>query len=184
LEQLLRFAGYCRQVEQSLALLRLSHESISDYHDERFVDIGDQGAREDVRCLHSWLILSDYFLNQYSFLFIKFINTQHSFKGNCSYKTWLLIITRNYCYTKLKQRKTTTDELDENIPGNDHENIEANISLTDAISKLTVEENELLYLKEYAGYSYKEISEILEINVNTSKTKLFKIRKQLKEYLK
>lgn len=84
----------------------------------------------------------------------------------------------------MKQRKSTTDELEENIPSNDYEKIEANISLTDAISKLTVEENELLYLKEYAGYSYKEISEILEINVNTSKTKLFKIRKQLKEYLK
>jgi len=69
--------------------------------------------------------------------------------------------------------------LDENIPGNDHENIEANISLTDAISKLTVEENELLYLKEYAGYTYKKISEILEINVNTLKTKLFNIRKQI-----
>ena len=117
-------------------------------------------------------------------VFIRFINNRHSFKGECSYKTWLLIITRNYCYTKLKQRPINIERLEDNILSHVQDNIDVNISLQDAIAKLSGEENELLYLKEYAGYTYKEISEILEINVNTAKTKLFKIRQQLKEYLK
>ena len=116
-------------------------------------------------------------------VFVRYINTRQSFKGDCSYKTWLLIITRNYCLTKLKQRKQQPENLENSILKYD-QNFELNISLKDGIEKLTDEENELLYLKECAGYSYKEISEILGININTAKTKLFNIRKQLKEYLK
>lgn len=117
-------------------------------------------------------------------VFIRFINSQNSFNGNCSYKTWLLVITRNYCFTKLKQRNNNIETIEENISKNDLANIDLNITLKDAMASLSEEENELLYLKEYGGYSYKEISEILDININTAKTKLFRIRQQLKAYLK
>ena len=116
-------------------------------------------------------------------VFVRYINSQKNFKGNCSYKTWLLIITRNYCFTQISQRKLQAENFENNSLNYNHD-FELNISLKDGIDKLTDEENELLYLKEYAGYSYKEISEILGININTAKTKLFNIRKQLKEYLK
>jgi RNA polymerase sigma-70 factor, ECF subfamily len=117
-------------------------------------------------------------------VFVKFINSQNTFRGECSYKTWLLTITRNYCFSKLRQKSKKTEELVESFLVDDTANIDTNISFQDAMKKLSDDENELFYLKEYAGYSYKEISEILEMNVNTVKTKLFKIRRKLKDFLK
>jgi len=117
-------------------------------------------------------------------VFIRFMKSRNEFKNNCSVKTWLLIITRNYCYTKLKEKKGAEVTLDESFLLKDSFNIEMHISLQEAFSKLTVDEYELIYLKEFAGYSYKEISEILGITIPNAKVKLFRIRKQLKEYLK
>lgn len=117
-------------------------------------------------------------------VFVKFINSYNSFRGECSYKTWLLIITRNYCFKKLNGKANRTISVDENLPETYELNLEEKITLDEAIKQLGKEEYELLYLREYAGHSYKEISEILNISVDNVKVKLFRVREQLRKYLK
>ena len=117
-------------------------------------------------------------------VFVKFINTQHTFKGNCSYKTWLLIITRNYCFKKLNGKANLPISIDDNLLETYEPNLDETITLDDAIKKLSREEYELIYLREYACHSYIEMAEILGITVDNVKVKLFRVREQLRKYLK
>ena len=68
-------------------------------------------------------------------VFVKFINTQHTFKGNCSYKTWLLIITRNYCFKKLNGKANLPISIDDNLLETYEPNLDETITLDDAIKK-------------------------------------------------
>jgi RNA polymerase sigma-70 factor (ECF subfamily) len=117
-------------------------------------------------------------------VFVKFINSQNTFKGNCSYKTWLLIITRNYCLKKLNGKANRPISIDDNLLETYEPNLDETITLYDAIKKLSREEYELIYLREYACHSYAEMAEILGITVDNVKVKLFRVREQLRKYLK
>lgn len=116
-------------------------------------------------------------------VFIRLIKSKEIFKDNCSHKTWLMIITRNYCFTKLSGRARHPERIDENLLKTDNFSIEARISLDEALGKLTNEEFELVFLREYEKYSYQEIAEIVGISIDNLKVKLFRVRQQLKKYL-
>lgn len=117
-------------------------------------------------------------------VFAKFIQNRHSFRGDCSIKTWLLIITRNYCLKQLKGKDKTNLAINENLLKAYDPNIDIKISLNDALEKIGKDEFELIYLREYAGHSYQEIAQILNISVDNVKVKLFRVREQLRKYLK
>ena len=117
-------------------------------------------------------------------VFLKFIKSSESFRGDCNEKTWLLVITRNYCYRKIRDNNKTNTSLEEISEISDVENLDEKISLSDAISRLNQEESEIVYLREFAGHSYKEMAEILETSIDNVKVKLFRVRKKLRNYLK
>lgn len=117
-------------------------------------------------------------------VFIKFIDSENQFRGDCSYKSWLLVITRNYCYGKLRIKRKEPARLDDVNEIIEQNNFDENISLADAIAKLNHEDSEIIYLREYAGHSYKEMAEILETSIDNVKVKLFRVRKKLRKYLK
>lgn len=118
-------------------------------------------------------------------VFVKYSETENSFKGNCSYKTWLLIITRNYCYNKLKSRNYNNDRLENYIENKSYEiDYDSQITIENALMNLSAEHNDLIYLLEYEGYSYKEIAEITEQTLENVKVKIFRARQQLRKILK
>lgn len=117
-------------------------------------------------------------------VFIRFMKSRNDFKGNCSYKTWLLVITRNYCYTLLKKKSGQPIRLDEAVISDKEANLEDAISLRSMLESLNREDSEIIYLRMYAGHSYEEIAEILGITVNNVGLRLFKLKKQLRNYLK
>lgn len=117
-------------------------------------------------------------------VFIRFMKSKDDFKGECSYKTWLMIITRNYCFTFLKKKSNEPLRIDDVNIKHEEINLDVKISLSSALEKLTGEDSEIIYLRMYAGLSYEEIAEIMSINVNTVGMRLFKLKKQLKNYLK
>jgi RNA polymerase sigma-70 factor (ECF subfamily) len=116
-------------------------------------------------------------------VFMQFLKSEDSFRGECSSKTWLLTLTRNYCYKKLIHKSNGLERIDENLPDYYEMSVDSTITLNDALVKLSKEDYELIYLREYAGYSYLEISEILGISLDNVKIKLFRARQRLKEYL-
>ena len=117
--------------------------------------------------------------------FVKYVENESSFRGDASQKTWLLIVARNYCYSRLKRAEKSNIRIDEKIFDKTYEpQYDSEITLRDALICLSAEHNELLFLKEYGGYSYKEISELTEQSIENVKIKLFRAREQLREIIK
>jgi RNA polymerase sigma-70 factor (ECF subfamily) len=55
--------------------------------------------------------------------------------------------------------------------------------LEDALDRLNERQRSLVMLKDYEGYSYEEIGEIMGLNVSQVKVNLHRARIQLKQYL-
>lgn len=118
-------------------------------------------------------------------VFIRHFENKESFKGQCSYKTWLLVITRNLCFSRLRSKGFNNERIeDHSFEKNYTDATDIKISINNALKKVSKEYNELLYLKEYEGYSYAEISEITKLSVENIAIKLFRAKKQLRKYLK
>ena len=118
-------------------------------------------------------------------VFLHHIENEKSFKGECSYKTWLFIITRNLCYSRLRSKSFNNDNIENHIVKKNYiETYDINISIRDALMKISNENSELLYLKEYEGYSYLEISQITNLSVENIAVKLYRTKKLLRKYLK
>ena len=116
-------------------------------------------------------------------VFVRFFETQNSFRGECSVKTWLLVITRNYCYRKLNKTLPQIESLEDETPISYEETIHQKITVDDILDSLKPDEYELVYLREYAGYSYNEICDILGMSLENVKIRLFRIRQKLKRII-
>lgn len=117
-------------------------------------------------------------------VFVRYAENEKTFKGDCSQKTWLLIIARNYCYNKVKSKNLNNERIDEEIFNNTIDvDYETKISLRDALMKLPEEYNEVVYLKMYEGYSYKEISGMTGLTIENVKIKLFRAKQKLRKLL-
>ncbi len=118
-------------------------------------------------------------------VFIRHYEKEESFKGQCSFKTWLFVIARNLCYSRLRSKDFHNESIERNIIKRNYaDTFDINISIQNALKKVSKESSELLYLKEYEGYSYAEISEITNLTVENIAVKLFRVKKQLRKYLK
>jgi len=109
-------------------------------------------------------------------------------------RAWLLKIVRNTAYTWLQHNRSR--ELAE--PFNDEiEEIEDHAfnpetlviqaagiaALRKALDELPIEFREVMVLRELEGFSYKEISAIVEIPIGTVMSRLARARKRLQEQL-
>lgn len=114
---------------------------------------------------------------------------------------WLLTIVRNTSYNYLRQKKKHRNlvSFDEAVHAHDEDSsnpcsirldpeqlheISAKQSLVkSAMNKLSAEYRETLYLREIAGYSYKEIASIIELPIGTVMSRLSRARCQLRKVL-
>lgn len=118
-------------------------------------------------------------------VFVKYAENEGSFKGDCSYKTWLLIIARNYCFNRIKNKSFNNVDIDdENFSETINPDYDMDISLKDALMKLSEEYNELIYLREYEGFTYNEIAGITKLSLENVKIRLFRARQELRKILK
>ena len=116
--------------------------------------------------------------------FVRYIENEKSFRGDCSQKTWLLIIARNFCYSKIKRADRNNELIDEDTFEEVYElKLDEALTLKDSLKLLTPQQNELLFLKEYSGYSYNEISEITRLSPDNVKVILFRARQKLKKLI-
>jgi RNA polymerase sigma-70 factor (ECF subfamily) len=117
-------------------------------------------------------------------VFMNYLNKSGSFRGKCSLKTWLLVLTRNQCYNVIKSRKIRrTEPIEDVILVSDNKYVEDKLNIEDALKTLTTEENEIIFLREYSGFTYIEISLILGISVDNVKVRLFRAKQKLRKAL-
>lgn len=109
-------------------------------------------------------------------------------------RQWLLKIVRNTFYTwydknRPHARTETLGDEAMDLPGNEPGPEEVYIrelsaqSLRDAVETLPAEFREVLLLREFEGYSYKQIADIVEVPIGTVMSRLSRARQHLKHRL-
>lgn len=133
--------------------------------------------------------------------FIKAFHALKSFKGDSSFFTWLYRIAVNKTINHLKQRKrrnhVSLNDLDLNAehdpdlvalisdktPRRDMSLAELQERLNAAMQKLSEVHRMAVVLHDVQGLSHDEISQIMDCNVGTVRSRLFYARQQLQAYL-
>ncbi len=123
-----------------------------------------------------------------------------SFKGDSSFATWLYRLASNACLDFLRSKKRRQDTLgaplsldDEEAapppadnrhqPQEQLERKERTRALYRALHALPDHHRQILVMRELSGLSYQEISDILELDMGTVKSRLTRARLALKKFL-
>jgi len=106
-------------------------------------------------------------------------------------EAWCMRVTRNMSIDRLKSKQYKyTDGMKEGFDVSSGEErtpyrfVESNdtmANISELITKLPEKQQQVIMLRDVEGYSYKEIVDILELDMNQVKVNLFRARKALKE---
>jgi len=122
--------------------------------------------------------------------FIKVYTHRTGIDPEKNIKTWIFTIATNTAYdfirSKKRKRETSLDEENETISSfaayYPQEGLVSDVDK--ALEQIKPEYKKVLVLFYQQGFAYKEISEILEMPINTVKTYIARGKEQLKEVLK
>jgi RNA polymerase sigma-70 factor (ECF subfamily) len=129
-------------------------------------------------------------------VFLKVFVSLKRFDQRAAFSTWLYKISVNECWDYLRKKKVRplvyeADLSEEQVSRLDgvvsadqpqassSDRAEARDLLERMMEKLPEQDRELLVLKEVEGFSVQELAEILDLNVNTVKVRLFRARARL-----
>ncbi len=123
-------------------------------------------------------------------VFITVYRKLHLFRFEARFSTWLYRITINKCrdYLRIKKVRSifssfTGDEEEVQVTGTTKTDFDINEIVHKNISKLPDKLRIPLILRDIEGMSYQEISETLDTEINTVKTRIFRARENLKKLL-
>lgn len=123
-------------------------------------------------------------------VFLKLFERIESIRNPESIQYWLFSTVRNEIYTYYRHKKIRVDQFsavdsDEvDIASSDQiesdfENNEIKEIVMRELEQMTIEQKEVFLLREYGGLSYKEIAEVMKIDEELVKSRLFKTRQKL-----
>jgi RNA polymerase sigma-70 factor (ECF subfamily) len=131
-------------------------------------------------------------------VFLKAYVSIRRFDQRAAFSTWLYKIAVNECWDYLRKKKVRplvyeSDLSEEQVSRLDgivsadrpaesvSERAEVRQLLEKMLEKLPEQDRQLLVLKEMEGFSVQELAEILNLNVNTVKVRLFRARGRIME---
>ena len=117
--------------------------------------------------------------------FIAVIASYHSYEGKANIKTYILSIARHKIADYYRKKSIRCEqELSESLKSEaiSNDNIET-LNIKNAVDKLKKEDKELIYLIFTLGLNYQETAVIVNIPEGTIKSRMFKIRKLIKNNL-
>lgn len=128
-------------------------------------------------------------------VFVKAFKALNRFRGDASFKTWLLRIASNQCKDFLKKRRLKTVSFDETIlaeaasattdePRQLLENKELAAAIQKALDGLSHKHRTAFILREYEGLSYEDMANVMECNLGTVMSRLHHARKKLQKSLR
>jgi RNA polymerase sigma-70 factor (ECF subfamily) len=102
-----------------------------------------------------------------------------------------MTVTRNLSIDKLKSKHNRSRSFPEGFEVEEkrkgpHESLEIDDAMkrvNQFIQELPEKQKQIITLRDIEGYTYNEISEILDIDLNQVKVNLFRARKSIKENL-
>lgn len=123
-------------------------------------------------------------------VFIKVWNKQDQMDQVENMEAWCMQVTRNLSLDRLKSKQykytdSMKDDFDVSSGGETpYRFVETNDTMTNInnmISNLPEKQRQVILLRDVEGYSYKEIADIMEIDMNQVKVNLFRARKAVKD---
>ncbi|MHA6252292.1 sigma-70 family RNA polymerase sigma factor [Oceanobacillus sp. CAU 1775] len=126
-------------------------------------------------------------------IFVKCYKSLHTYRGNSKLKTWLWRIAINHCKDYLRSWYNKNVIITENElkqAENQNESVEQTViqmeedhKLVARIMNLPIKYREVIYLFYFEELSIKEVSAMLDVKVNTVKTRLKRAKELLKKGL-
>lgn len=123
--------------------------------------------------------------------FLRVYRSLSTYKENASFKTWALRICKNVCLDELRRRQSRisdTMEIPETIP--DSSSVQDEIIagerrrvLEKAVDSLEERAKALIVLRDINGMSYKDIADVMDMEIGTVKSAINRSRKKLREIL-
>lgn len=100
-------------------------------------------------------------------------------------KAWLFTTAYRLSLAYLKNKKRfLSEELIQDMEVTMNETPDINGIISQSLLLLSEMQKSVLLLKDYEGYQYNEIADILDISDDSVKVHLFRARKKIKEHLK
>lgn len=123
-------------------------------------------------------------------VFVKFFENMNRIRNSGRVEVWLFTTTRNEIYSFYRTKRTHVDqfgvldsdelEIDSSVKlDEEFEYQELNELVIKELDKISIEQRDVFLLKEYGGLSYKEISEVMKIDEELVKSRLYKTRQKL-----
>jgi len=100
-----------------------------------------------------------------------------SYLFTAGYRTMLNVFRDN-------KKTTTVDKLVESKYAHERQYSDLSEILDEAVKRLPEDQRTVVLLRDYEGYSYQEIGEILNFSESQVKVYIFRARKFLQQYLK
>ncbi|MDR1748201.1 MAG: sigma-70 family RNA polymerase sigma factor [Spirochaetaceae bacterium] len=123
-------------------------------------------------------------------VFIKVYTSLKTFRGEAKFSTWLMRIAYNTAVNSIKRRREYLSLSDETEiidtgegPEAQHMRQAIQETIREAIQELPEQYNVCLDMYFYYDMSYKEISEVIHLPVNTIKSHVFRAKKILRSKL-
>lgn len=125
--------------------------------------------------------------------FIRAYRNFNKYDTKRNFFTWYYKILRNLCLNFLRDNKNRKEEYFfesrkyEDFRNNPEQTLEEKEELEmlhNAINQLETGDREIIILREFEGYSYEEISEMLNLPAGTVMSRLYYARKKLAEKMK
>jgi RNA polymerase sigma-70 factor (ECF subfamily) len=127
-------------------------------------------------------------------VFIKAHRAMSTFRGDSSFKTWLLRIAANQSKDFLKKRRLSTVPFDDALraaeapspalgPGHALEARELGEAILKAIEKLPMKHRMAFVLREFEGLTYEEMAQVMGCSLGTVMSRLHHARKKLQASL-
>lgn len=128
-------------------------------------------------------------------VFIKAYRAIGRFRGESSFKTWLLRIAANHCKDTFKRRKIPTVAFDEALGTDQHPQDglapdqamaarELGAAIEQAIDGLSPIHKTAFLLREFEDLSYQQMAEVMQCSLGTVMSRLHHARKKLQRALR
>ena len=117
--------------------------------------------------------------------FVRFYECAKGEREMTNVPGFLLKIARNLCLNRRRDRKPTTDieHVESYIQTKQNENTELLQLVTMAMDMLPDDYREAFLLREYQGFSYEEISTLLDVPLSTVKIRIFRAKQKIRSLL-
>ena len=115
---------------------------------------------------------------------LRALNKLPSFRGESEFSSWLYRLTLNFCLEKRRLDARRAELLAQHFGAETVETappdtqLETRELIEKALDQLTEAQRVALLLREWQGFSYEEIAEILQLPVGTVRSRLSKARRQ------